>query len=294
MGKEIGKIREVKKDHILVDSKFKLHNGDGLCFFNKNKLLKGFLVNGVEGNKIFPNDMSMLQRGAILFRNNDHEFAKLLKKDQSVRKIGVDFFLDIFDGCINLTVIDEDEMSASCQINEIFEAAKNEEMALGNIKKQLQKSGDSIYLVNQVEINVEQVPFIQAKKLNELRRQCLEQLTQTRIEASRMEESRPLIAHPQYPTKQLSYMGNVVNCKAEEFYHKCGVEKIEKGFELQKNHSGKTIMTTKHCLRHEFGMCQKETKTGKNQNQALFLVDNRNRYRLEFNCQRCEMKIVFG
>ncbi|NOU59185.1 peptidase U32 family protein [Marinifilum caeruleilacunae] len=294
MGKEIGKIREVKKDHIVVDSKFKLHNGDGLCFFNKNKLLKGFQVNGVQGNKVFPNDMSMLQKGVALFRNNDHEFAKLLKKDKSIRKIGVEFFLDIFDGGLNLTAIDEDEMSASIQINEHFEAAKNEELAFNNIQKQLQKSGDSIYEINQVDINTEQVPFIQAKVLNDLRRQCLEQLTQTRIETSKVEESRPLIAHPPYPAKQLSYMGNVVNCKAEEFYHKCGVEKIEKGFELQKNHSGKAIMTTKHCLRHEFGMCHKETKTGKKQNQALFLVDNRNRYRLEFNCQRCEMKIIFG
>lgn len=294
MGKEIGKIKEVKKDHIVVNSKFSLHNGDGLCFFNKNKLLKGFQVNGVDGNKIFPNDMSMLQKGVSLFRNNDHEFAKALKKDNSIRKIGVEFFLDIFDGCINLTAIDEDEMSASIQITESFETAKNEELALNNIKKQLQKSGDSIYKINNIEINTDQVPFVQAKKLNDLRRQCLEQLTQNRIEASKLEESRPLIAHPQYPAKQLSYMGNVVNCKAEEFYHKCGVEKIEKGFELQNNHSGKTIMTTKHCLRHEFGMCQKETKTEKNENKALFLVDNKNRYKLEFNCQRCEMKIVFG
>ncbi len=294
MGKEIGKILEVKKDHIVVDSKFKLHNGDGLCFFNKNKLLKGFQVNGVQGNKIFPNDMSMLQRGANLFRNNDHEFAKLLKKDNAIRKIGVEFYLDIFDGCVNLTAIDEDEISANIQIQEDFESAKNEELALSNIKKQLQKSGDSIFEINNIEINFDRVPFVQAKRLNDLRRQCLDQLTQTRIETAKQEESRLLIAHPQYPAKELTYMGNVVNCKAEEFYHKCGVEKIEKGFELQKNHSGKTIMTTKHCLRHEFGMCQKLTKTEKKENKALFLVDNKNRYKLEFNCQRCEMKIIFG
>ncbi|WP_421918985.1 peptidase U32 family protein [Marinifilum sp.] len=294
MGKEIGKILEVKKDHVVVETKYELHNGDGLCFFNKNKLLKGFQVNGIQGNKVFPNDMSMLQKGVRLFRNNDHEFSKVLKRDNSVRKIGVEFYLDIVEGGINLTAIDEDEMSANIQIKESFESAKNEELALKNIRKQLQKSGDSIYQINNVEINFDSVPFVQAKKLNDLRRQCLEQLTFNRTEAFKVEEKRPLIAHPQYPAKELTYMGNVVNCKAEEFYHKCGVEKIEKGFELQNNHSGKTIMTTKHCLRHEFGMCQKETKTGKSQNQALFLVDNKNRYKLEFNCQRCEMKIIFG
>jgi len=294
MGKEVGKIVEIKKDHFIVESKFELNNGDGLCFFNKNKLLKGFQVNGVKGDKIYPNEMSMLQKDAVLFRNNDHEFAKVLKRDNSVRKISVEFFLNIFNDTLNLTAIDEDEISANIELKSEFESARNEEMAISNIKKQLQKTGDSIFEVSNIETEYDKVPFIQAKLLNELRRDCLNQLSQNRLDAAKPIETRPLISHPQYPTKELSYMGNVANCNAEEFYHKCGVEKIEKGFELQENYSGKTIMTTKHCLRHEFGMCHKEAKTNKSENTPLFLVDNKNRYKLEFNCQRCEMKIVFG
>nr|WP_320119009.1 U32 family peptidase [uncultured Marinifilum sp.] len=293
LGKEIGKIVDVKKDHFIVDSKFTLNNGDGLCFFNKNKLLKGILVNGVKGNKVFPNDMSMIQNGVILYRNNDHEFSKILKRDNSIRKISVEFFLNIFENTLNLTAIDEDEISANIELKGEFEIARNEEMAIANIKKQLQKTGDSIFTLNNIETEYDKVPFIQAKLLNELRRDCLKQLNENRLAAAKTEQSRPLISHPQYPTKELTYMGNVVNCNAKEFYNKCGVEKIEDGFELQQNNSGKTIMTTKHCLRHEFGLCNKEVKTGIKKNSPLYLVDNKNRYRLEFNCQRCEMKIIF-
>ncbi|MGQ1909262.1 peptidase U32 family protein [Marinifilum sp. RC60d5] len=293
MGKEIGKIIDVKKDHFIVESKFKLNNGDGLCFFNKNKLLKGLQVNGVKGDRIFPNDMSMIQNGAILYRNNDHEFAKILKRDNSVRKISVEFFLTIFEDTLNLTAIDEDEISANIELKGGFELARNEEMAIANIKKQLQKTGDSIFTLSNIETEYDKVPFIQAKLLNELRRDCLKQLSENRLAATKTEKSRPLISHPQYPSKELTYMGNVVNCNAQEFYNKCGVEKIEDGFELQQNNSGKTIMTTKHCLRHEFGLCNKEVKTGIKKNSPLYLVDNKNRYRLEFNCQRCEMKIIF-
>lgn len=293
MGKEIGKIVDVKKDHFIVDSKFTLNNGDGLCFFNKNKLLKGILVNGVKGNKVFPNDMSMIQNGVILYRNNDHEFSKILKRDNSIRKISVEFFLNIFENTLNLTAIDEDEISANIELKGEFELARNEEMAIANIKKQLQKTGDSIFILSNIETEYDKVPFIQAKLLNELRRDCLKQLNENRLAAAKTEQSRPLISHPQYPTKELTYMGNVVNCNAKEFYNKCGVEKIEDGFELQQNNSGKTIMTTKHCLRHEFGLCNKEVKTGIKKNSPLYLVDNKNRYRLEFNCQRCEMKIIF-
>ncbi|MBI9059687.1 MAG: U32 family peptidase [Labilibaculum sp.] len=292
LGKEIGKIVSIRKDHFIIDTKYDIHNGDGLCFFNQNKLLKGILVNGVKGKQIFPNEMSMLVEGATLYRNNDHEFAKTLKRDNSIRRISVDFYLEFTNDTLTLFATDEDGISASVQLQQDFELARNRDMAISNLQKQLVKSGGSIYSISNIEDNFTDVPFVQAKQLNELRRNVLDRLTEIRIEAFQKTENQDLISHPQYPTKNLTYMGNVVNCKAEEFYHKCGVEKIEKGFELQSNYTGKTIMTTKHCLRHEFGMCKKEVSTDAKPNTPLYLVDNKNRYKLEFHCQRCEMKIV--
>lgn len=293
LGKEIGKIAAVRKDHFIIDTKFEIHNGDGLCFFNHNKLLKGILVNGVKGKQVFPNEMSMLVKGAVLYRNNDHEFAKILKKDNSIRRISVDLFLEFKENILTLFAADEDGISASAQLKDEFELARNAEMAITNLKNQLSKSGDSIYSINSIETNFTEAPFVQAKVLNELRRQVLDSLTESRLSAFQQPQTKALISHPKYHTKNLNYMGNVVNCKAEEFYHKCGVEKIEKGFELQSNFKGKTIMTTKHCLRHEFGLCNKEMSTGQKTNRPLYLVDNKNRYKLEFQCQRCEMKIIF-
>ena len=89
--------------------------------------------------------------------------------------------------------------------------------------------------------------------------------------------------------RQLDYSANVANKKAEAFYHRHGVENIENAFELQKVTKGKTVMTMKHCLRFQYGLC-----TGKNISNAepLFLQDAKNRYRLEFDCEECQMKIV--
>jgi putative protease len=293
MGKEIGKIVAVRKDHFIIDTKFEIHNGDGLCFFNRNKLLKGIQVNGVKGKQIFPNEMNMLVEGASLYRNNDHEFAKTLKKDHAVRRISVDLKLEFQENELRLFATDEDGVEASAQLQQEFELARNTDMAITNLRKQLSKSGDSIYSINAIECQFSQAPFVQAKTLNELRRKTLDHLSENRISALQPHQRRTLVNHPKYPSKKLNYMGNVVNCKAEEFYHKCGVEEIEKGFELQSDYSGKTIMTTKHCLRYEFGLCNKELSTQNKNNKALYLVDNKNRYKLEFHCQRCEMKIIF-
>lgn len=292
LGKEIGKIIAVRKDHFLIKSKLPLHNGDGLCFFNKSKLLKGIQVNGVKGDKIYPNDMSMICDGATLYRNNDHEFAKELKQDKSVRKISIDILFEQIGEQLFLHVTDENGISASNSLNETSELAKNAEMAQTNIKKQLSKLGDSIYELASIELNLENTPFIQAKLLNELRRKTLDDLTLVRVELAEKEETRPLISHPKYYDDKITYMGNVSNCKAEDFYKKCGVKDIEKAFELQKNFDGKTIMVTKHCLRYEFGKCPKLVKNMNEKPDPLYLVDNNRKYKLEFNCQRCEMKIV--
>ncbi|RXQ95651.1 U32 family peptidase [Ancylomarina salipaludis] len=292
LGKEVGKIIAVRKDHFLVKSKYPLHNGDGLCFFNKNKLLKGIQVNGVKGDKIYPNDMSMICDGVTLYRNNDHEFAKELKQDKSTRKIAIDILLEQKENQISLHITDENGVSASNFLSENFELAKNEELAQANITKQLSKLGDSIYDLNSIRLNLQNTPFIQTKVLNNLRRKTLDDLTSNRIKLAQNKGSRPLISHPKFYADKITYMGNVSNCKAEDFYRKCGVENIEKAFELQKNFDGKTIMITKHCLRYEFGKCPKTIKSIEDKPGPLYLVDNNRKYSLEFNCQRCEMKVV--
>ena len=293
LGKEIGKIIGVRKDHFQIKSKYPIHNGDGLCFFNKNKLLTGIQVNGVKGDKIYPNDMSMVCDGVTLYRNNDHEFAKELKQDKSIRKISVDILFEQLGKQYVIHITDENGVSASNSIDDIFELAQNEEMAKNNIKKQLSKLGSSIYELNSIQLNFNATPFIQAKLLNELRRETLDNLTQTRIELAEKEQIQPLISHPKYFSDKISYMGNVSNYKAEDFYKKCGVNNIEKAFELQKDYDGKTLMVTKHCLRYEFGKCSKLVKSIGEKPGPLYLVDSNNkRYRLEFDCKRCEMKIV--
>ena len=79
----------------------------------------------------------------------------------------------------------------------------------------------------------------------------------------------------------------MVNEKAEEFYKRHGVESVEEGFEKRKQKEG-TLMTMKHCLRFQFGLCEGR---GKNP-EPLFLSDRQNNYRLEFDCDRCEMQVV--
>ena len=92
-----------------------------------------------------------------------------------------------------------------------------------------------------------------------------------------------------YPESKLSYLGNVTNAMAAEFYHAHGVEEIEDALEKSfSKEPGLLLMTTHHCIRYANGMCMKNhpSYTG-----PLYLRNGNNTFRLEFDCKQCMMKI---
>jgi 23S rRNA 5-hydroxycytidine C2501 synthase len=122
-----------------------------------------------------------------------------------------------------------------------------------------------------------------------MRREGIRQLEEERLKQNNKLTSCIQPNTEPYPERELDYSANVANKKAEAFYKRHGVENIEKAFELQKGTRGKTVMTMKHCLRFQYDLCN-----GKNTSDAepLFLLDAKNRYRLEFDCEACEMRVV--
>ncbi len=92
-----------------------------------------------------------------------------------------------------------------------------------------------------------------------------------------------------YPKEHLSYLGNVINKKAKEFYELHGVRDIESGLEKNKSDEELVVMTTKHCIRYANNMCSKEI--GKPA-ESLYLFNDKGRFRLDFDCRNCCMKVI--
>ncbi len=284
-GEYIGKVTNVGKDYFEIHSRLTIHHSplqpqDGLCFFN-NSALQGCLVNKVEKNKIYPNKMDGLKVGTEIYRNSDVEFEKTLKNSKTCRKLGVKIAFDLN----KVSAIDEDGNSAEIEY-EIEEFAQNIEKMSENITNQLKKSGESIFLVEEVKILTEKLPFLQLSKINELRRELLEKLLAVRKE-SRVGFSPPdrEVVHLQKKST-LDYRANILNKSAKEFYEKYGFEVSELALESGLAKSGKIVMTCKHCLKHAFNLCKTPKK--------LYLIDEKGKkYELKFNCDKCEMEIIF-
>ncbi len=124
---------------------------------------------------------------------------------------------------------------------------------------------------------------------NKLRREAITQLELERVKHYPHLESCIFLNNELYPVTQLDYSANIANKKAEAFYRRHGVETIEPAFELQHEREELTIMTMKHCLRFQYGLCAGQVAVGCG---PLFLYDTKNHYRLEFDCEACQMKIV--
>ena len=166
-GEKIGRVVALRKDAICVQLQpnITLHNGDGICFEDK-----GFAINRVEGEWIYPNQMPNIQRGTILYRNLDTEFLRSL---QAKRQIPVDIRFEVIPEGYRLTIGEK-----TTDFGAEHQETNNTQRALQTIIQQLSKLGDTdfavrdIQVINNNQICSEHFPyFIPISQLNLWRRQ---------------------------------------------------------------------------------------------------------------------------
>ena len=294
IGEKMGPVKEVGRGWIKVSGFKAFHNGDGLCFFNRAGELEGYRVNRVEGNRVFlfleGADMPSITAGTELYRNYDLEFEKVLSKESATRKIGVDILFEETADGYKVTFTDEDGLKSSAEAEWKKEDARTPQQE--NIRTQLGKTGNTGFEVQDVEIRLDGERFIPSSLLSDLRRQATAGLEKMRLDSY----VRPAVgasANPVYPVSQLTYLGNVMNAQARTFYQDHGVKNIDDAFEKNTPDSG-VIMFCRHCIKNAMGLCTKNPRQDMKVQEPLFLVsqDGR-RFRLRFDCAKCQMEIMY-
>lgn len=293
-GQLIGKVTELKANGYVIENSEKLNNGDGLYFINAEGIADGVQINIIVNDIVVPNTFKNIPVGTVIYRNSDAEFNRIVEKENAaVRKIGVALkFSETAEG-FQLTVTDEDGHQSIATLETEKEEAKSEESVIPNIKKNLAKTGNTPFIVDDIEVEFNKNWFLPISKVNEVRRTALEQLIDIRINEYHREEYQIVPTDHPYPTEKLDFTFNVSNKLARAFYKRHGVTEIEKAFELQWDPGKARVMTTKYCVKYELGKCarfQRETM-GEKVAEPLTLKHGENEYKLKFNCKPCEMEI---
>lgn len=277
-GEKLGKVKRTFHNYFEIDAK--LAPQDGICFI-KDGEMTGFLVNKVDGNKVYPNKMDGIQTGTVLYRNFDSKFEKILDNTKTVRKIGVSFVIQ--NG--NISAIDEDNNKIALLLQQ-GEVPNNLEKMKANLLTQLKKTGESDFYTLEVNILDDNIPFMPVSKVNELRRDILSLLSEERLRNYCRPVQNP-IGYSDFCVDKVDYRANVYNLEAKTFYENCNCDVSQFALEtFEKIPSGIELMRTKHCLKYASGLCGQPCK-------KLYLMDGKGKkYPLKFDCKNCEMVVI--
>ena len=331
MGKPMGEVTAIGRNSLTVSGTEPMTNGDGLCFLDADGRLQGFLVNGVQGRTIIPNRMPDLRVGTLLWRNQDQRFERLLQGHSAERLVGVSLRFSTIPQGFALELSDEDGVKATATVEaDHSPAAAGAAKTTDNIVKQLSKFGGTPFRPDRIDDTTAGQYFIPASLLNQLRRAAIEALEEQRIARFRPADCYRTDKCQPYADTTLDYRANILNTNAESFYHRHGVQQTERGLEATGDYDGRALMTTRYCLRYELGAClhpekwvpermeqRSETECRKQEprerkpeyrerkpeskktlpeqpilpGDTLCLLNNGRRFRLEFDCRQCVMRI---
>lgn len=290
VGEPVGKVTGGTPQRIEVRLTAELANGDGLGFFDHNREFHGFRVNRVAGNTLYPAQPVSVAAGTTLYRNSDRLRASMLEADTATRLIDVNMTLRATGRGIALDIADTHEHRASAAVDIALQEARTPQEA--GRREVLSKTGDTIYRVAGISDTAGNA-FIPRSVLASLRRSATEALDRAIAATHRYDYRRKEL--PDAPLPQgaaLSYHDNVSNRMALDFYRSHGAAEVQPAVESSMPETdGMRVMTTRYCLRREYGRCLRTPK-GREWPGELYLQSGPMRFRLHFDCAACRMKVL--
>lgn len=276
----------------IITDPAQLHNGDGVSFFNSRMQYEGVMVNGIDRGRIIPSRPITIPKGAQLHRTLDSQWEKRLARKTAERFL----WLDVHLTDTTLTARDQRGSEATVRLEADIQEARTPQ----DLRRNFDRLGNTIYRLRQFTTTCRENTFIPASQLADARRRLLEALAADARATYRFGMRRPEQTDAEFPTSALDYQDNVANSLARKFYASHGVSHIEPAMETEHrtdkpdNKNGmRSVMTTRHCILRESGRCLRCVAPEKRDFRLpLYLTSGRNRFRLDFDCERCEMHLL--
>jgi len=305
VGLPLGQVSRVGPDWFEVEAPETMANGDGLNYLHKRTVV-GIQANIVEQRapglwRVWPNEamasLPGLKPGTALNRNRDQAWEQALTKSSSQRRIGIRAeFRETVAG-FALALEDEDGIQATAGMQQEKQPARDTDQAETGLREQLGRLGNTDFELRDLAIAWSQPWFLPASALNRLRREAVASLEAARLAAYQRPQRRPAVEPPAtYPEDSLSYLANVYNQAARDFYARHGVKVIDAAYEAHEEPGEVSLMITKHCLRYSFSLCPKQAKgvagvQGQVRAEPMTLVNGKDVLTLTFDCRACEMHV---
>lgn len=265
-----------------------IHNGDGLCFIDKNqrieKALTGFRVNSVKGKDLIIRGRVRILNKEKLYRNVDTEFLKELEAPKAVSRV-LNYSLKavIEKDCLTLSAKDELGREASVSTEFVKDADfvhyKNDRLE-NTLKKRLNPNTNLEHL----EILGDACDlYLPLSKVNALRREVLTDCFKKTYHRADFKEYKKPQVIPNWPEKEIDPR-LCLNTITKDFYKEAHTD-----IGSLDNPKYKVVMTCKHCLvKTVFNKCIKDGAKASN----LTLKIGPSLFKVKCDCRACRMMIV--
>lgn len=261
-----------------------LHNGDGISFFDRKGNYCGVNVNRVDNGRIMTGRNIDIPKDAVLHRTSDIQWQRIMSRNTAERRISLSIELD------DKGVTARDERGGMVRLP--LDVSKSEARSPMDFSSDFSRMGNTEYETIKYDSTIDPSVFIPRSEIAAVRRRLVDELRKANLATYRFDMRRSENMDVPYPQTSLDFRDNVANSLAMRFYKDHGVENIEPAMETRKHPVGKgtVVMTTRHCVLRELGMCLK--KRGTHIMQPLSLDNGQLRYRLRFDCAKCEMQVL--
>lgn len=260
-----------------------LRAGDGISYLDRNGIYNGVLVNGIRNDRIIGNRPFKIPENAEIRRTSSVEWKKTMAGDTATRKLSLDISMDDK----GISAIDE----SGTQVRIILDIPGEKAIKPTDYRKAFEKLGNTPFQLQNFE-NWAPDLFFPVSVITSLRRKLISQLLSAKKINYKFDYRKSEKTDYPYISSTLDYRDNVSNRLAESFYHDHGVTHIEPALEIQgiNKNSGKTMMTSKHCVLRELGLC---LKNNPGIALPLTLTSGKNVFRPLFRCRECEMDLIY-
>lgn len=269
-----------------VNSKTDIHAGDGLSYFNPKGEYTGLRVNKVENGRIIPAKGKM-PHGVELFRTLDYQFAKKLERNDTAERL-LDIEVELYDN----RVMCHDERG--CRVVLPLDVPREVAKKQFDPRGAFEKLGGTGYRLRKFDNYLSPQLFIPISALTRVRREVIVALDACAVATTPRYLRLPEKKDSKYPENVLSFADNVANSLAKSFYMDHGATDVPMALESAPSRAiqpGTTLMTTRHCILRELGICKKTS--GRKFHEPMRLINPGGAtFTLRFDCEHCEMQLL--
>lgn len=290
-GREIGSVMSTLPKgglKLRLNDGITLSAGDGLSYTDASGAVAGFRVNRVEGSSVIflPPGVKAPPRGTVLRRTYDAARARALSRDDIARRR---LLLDITlrHTASGRIVAEARDLSRGREVSVVTDDAFTDRASSpqdGRRRQPFEKIGGDGYILNKFTDAVDNGLFVPSSALTALRRNLITALD--RVAAATY--AYPAPGH----RDTAAHIGgaNISNRLARQV-SPGGYEAAETRHPSGRGLEGERVMTTRYCLRREYGRCL-ATAAGRQWHGPLTISDEAgNTFGLTFDCAGCLMHL---